>query len=52
MIVASFGGLNHNSLRLCLETLLRQPGLRPDRVLVSPPRPPELALPEKEEGDG
>lgn len=28
-------GLAHNSLRLCLETVIRQPGINPDRVLVT-----------------
>src|SRR3569832_933484 len=28
-------GLSHNSLRLCLETVLRQPGIKPYMVLVT-----------------
>jgi hypothetical protein len=30
----SFEGISHNSLRMCLETVLMQPGINPENVIV------------------
>ncbi len=32
--LVSFEGISHNSLRMCLETVLMQPGINPENVIV------------------